>query len=503
MHQRSSFKILLLLFLLSVLVRVPNLNRPLSKHHEFNVAFFLIPLEIWSESGAQNHGHLPPYNYFNPGDLFVPEPIAVAAGEKDGRYYYLSLPPLSYIAPYYFFKSAGLSTSVLNLQIFNLILHGFVLFFLVNTLNIFFSKNNALFACTLYLFAPGPLWYHGNAYTHHVFALLPLIMTVYFFIRYTQSFDFKGKHLFAFALSLFALIYAEWIGVFLAIIIFALAIFNFRSARYKHVAVVVFLVGLSSLTILLYQYVSFMGWERYKAYLLDRFIERAGLESSIGFLGFLIKWAYWCLVSYGLWIPALVAALFVRWKSLMTANEKLALILIIVPLLIYQVVFREFAYVHEYSVLYQGFLWSFLSAMFLEKVDWKSLPIVPKLKFLSHFRPKLVISVLSILFVAQYYVINRPGKVGQNGDRYDQLEEIGATISQNTTPDETVFLLIRDESISRVNPQIVFYAKRNFKPISDLNEIAAFLEIQKNDNAVVFEIVDGAIVGFSNYILSE
>ncbi|MBL6875556.1 MAG: hypothetical protein ISR01_02090, partial [Chitinophagales bacterium] len=64
----SVFPILIILgiFLLSVLVRIPNINRPLSKHHEFVTAVSLRVLDIWSTEGAMKYGFNPVMNY--PGE---------------------------------------------------------------------------------------------------------------------------------------------------------------------------------------------------------------------------------------------------------------------------------------------------------------------------------------------------------------------------------------------------------------------------------------------------
>lgn len=497
MNRFKPFQIVLLLFLLAVLVRVPNLDRPLSKHHEFNAAFFLIPLEIWTEEGVQNHGHLPTYNYANPGDLFVPEPIAIASGEKSGRYYYLSLPPLSYIVPYYFFKCFGLQPSPLNLQFFNLILHALVLFFLFKTLTQFFTEKNALMATVMYLFAPGPLWFHGNGYTHHVFAVLPLIMTIYFFVKCLKDENPNSKHLFGFAVSLAVLLFSEWIGVFFTLTAFGIALVQFRSKKYWRVAFVSALVGLISLGLLLLLYVSFMGWEQYKSYMFDRFVERSGMESAVGFFGYVVRWLYWSLVSYGLWMPLLfVAAIlfFLKRKGAISSIQKQTILLIFLPLLMYHIVFREFAYVHEYSVLYHGLLWAFLTVLFLENIDWSQLELIQKIRpFLNAIKISSL-SFVCALFIAQYYFINRPGEVGQNGDRYDQLMIIGQTIRQNVQPDERIFLHIPDGSLDFVNPQINFYAKRNFKPVQSRDEINNFMLEYGGEKAHVFFIENGNIV---------
>ena len=479
--------ILFVLFLVSILIRLPNLNRPISKHHEFNTAFFLIPMEIWSEKGASSHGFLPPYNYSNPGDFGIPEPIAISAGQKEGRFYYLSLPPLSYIVPYVIFESLQLEFSPLNLQLFNLLLHALVVLLLFKVLALLYREKIALWAVSIYLFAPGPLWFHGNGYTHHVFALLPLLSATYFLLKYIQAQNLDSTFLLGFAFSAAALVYSEWIGVLFIVTVFILSVFKFKTLIYRRIAIVSAIVGIISLSLLLFQYNSFMGWDQYKAYMLDRFLQRSGADSETYVaLGIVVQWVYWSMVSYGLWVPCLLIGTFMLFKSkiVFLPNEKLILLLFTVPVFVYHLIFSEFTFIHEYSVLYNGLIWTLLSAILLNHFHWK----------ITSWRGSIFTGLILFLFVAQYYFINRIGDVGQNGDRYDQLMVIGHKIRDKANPDETVFLLVTDESIDRVNPIVNYYAKRNFVPIKNFAEIEEKLIETERTDALILTIEKGGVV---------
>ena len=183
-----NYKIVFILFVVSVLVRIPTLNRPISKHHEFNLAFFLIPMEIWEKDGITAHSFVPPYTYFSENDKYISSPIGVQEGIKNGKNYYLSFSSFSYLLPYFLFQSLHLEITALNLQLYNLFLHLILILFLFKLLLLLFrNKNAALLGSTLYLFAPGPLWFHGNAYTHHVLSVLFFVLTVYYVIKIYQD----------------------------------------------------------------------------------------------------------------------------------------------------------------------------------------------------------------------------------------------------------------------------------------------------------------------------
>lgn len=500
MSLTRAYTLLLFLFFVSVLIRLPNLDRPLSKHHEFNTAFFLIPMEIWADDGADVHGFLPPYNYSNKADQHIPEPICIPFGEKKGTFYYLSFPALSYLAPYYTFKGLGLSFTPWNLQVYNLTLHFLLIILLFSALIPLFSYRSSLVATVLYLFAPGPMWYHGNGYTHHVFALIMLGSAVYFFFEFLKSEKYAHWHVLGFSISALLLVLSEWIGALFLFFIVLICLFQWKHKRFQLLALGAFLSGATGIIILLYQYHSFIGLENYLHYLQNRLTLRSGLSAeNPGFFHALAQWFYWSLTSYGVWLAALLVGLLLamlqksKWAQT-NSSEKIAFLSIFLPIVTFHFVFSEFTAIHEYSVLYNGLIWAFLTAWLLDRMDWKAFATRPWMRFVLRKSSSLIVFPLVLLSVLQYYVINRPGDTAQNGDRYDQLLVIGQTIQETAQPDERVFLLIADGSLDFVNPQINFYAKRNFKLVRSHNEIQEFMSEYGGQKAIIFSIENGEIV---------
>src|SRR5436190_14555087 len=99
--RRKIFKnplvILSCIFLLSVVVRIPTLDRPLSKHHEFCTAVSLRVLQIWDEAGIKTYHFNPVMTYPNAADKFINN-FASASGkmmDAGGNFYYVSHPPFA------------------------------------------------------------------------------------------------------------------------------------------------------------------------------------------------------------------------------------------------------------------------------------------------------------------------------------------------------------------------------------------------------------------------
>ena len=114
--------ILLLLFGVSILVRLPYLNRPLGMHHEWLTAQTLVIHSVWYQRGIASCGFNPIVTFALPADKNIFTPMGKIASPS-GDYYYTSQPPFGYILPYLVLTSLGIRPDVLPLEIFNLFVH--------------------------------------------------------------------------------------------------------------------------------------------------------------------------------------------------------------------------------------------------------------------------------------------------------------------------------------------------------------------------------------------
>ena len=200
--------VLIFLFLLSVLVRLPTLNRPLSKHHEFCTAVALRVMQVWEQGGISNYGFNPAMNYPNAADKFINNHASGSGKMHDeqGNYYYTSHPPLAYYLPFFIFKATGLKPDVLPLQLLNLFIHllcGTGVFLILSNL---FSNSEkrlsipALAGYAAYLFSPATLWFHSNVYMSDMLVQLFFIYGVYA----AMIFYFKKNRQWVVALFMFS-----------------------------------------------------------------------------------------------------------------------------------------------------------------------------------------------------------------------------------------------------------------------------------------------------------
>jgi hypothetical protein len=454
--------LLFLVFVLSVLVRVPNLNRPLSKHHEFNAAFFLIPMEIWNQTSVGDYFFSPVLNYSNCSDKGINN-FSAGETQKNGNYYYFSFGPGAYLIPYFFLTLVGVPT-LLGLQIFSLIVHFFCALLLVKITRIFVpnSGRRSLLPGVFYLFAPASLWFHGNGYTHHSLVVLFFLGAVFcaLKVRLNPRLFFPKFGLFIF---LFLAVYTEWIGCILGFILVFLFLFQKMSSKLQIVSIV-FSAVLLAISLLVFQYAFVVGLKDITTYLYDRFWSRSLLDKGLwSQLALVKKLAYWYLISFGVLLVLLSLSFYFVRKKRINFKGNLLYVVLVLPVFFHHFIFSEFTIAHDYSVLIDGtFLCILLGIMTME------CPLQGR-KF------KIGLSFFLVVSMGHYYYINRPGDVGQNGDRYDDYQQIGTFIRKHASKDEVIFI---EDLPDLPNPQVVFYAKRNFYSIDDKSEIAKKMKMR-------------------------
>lgn len=116
-----AFLIIFFVFQVTLILRMPHINRPLSAHLEFVTGQVLISLKIWEKEGAGRFRFLPVISYNQSPSLMVREYYTVAGPQ--GRGYYVSPLPFAYIFPYALAKMIGIAIGPLFLQLVNLACH--------------------------------------------------------------------------------------------------------------------------------------------------------------------------------------------------------------------------------------------------------------------------------------------------------------------------------------------------------------------------------------------
>lgn len=512
---KSPFVILCFLFVLSVLVRLPTLNRPLSKHHEFCTALVLVTMDVWDAEGAATYHYSPVINYPNPGDLYINNGT-LGFMQKNGTHYYLSHPPFAYLLPYFTFKLLGIQHSVLALQCFNLFFHciGTLCLFLIVckvltaqtksylqerqyslTANqaIYFFKNSsflfsaqknnishpALLAAAIYLFSPATLWYFSNAYMSDMFVsniwlgttcfALQILLPNEALVNRKQESDFSPPKthfrlygaIFLLGVFLFFTLYTEWIGCFAAVAIGGYALLYWRRYRhYKWVVLVSILAVLAGFIAIGYHYARILGWATYFDYAQQRFFTRTMGHATANWTQFLQAFfsytkmiALHYATSYLALVPLFSIGLLYYFKHKKIAFSQALKCGLFVSIV--PVALHHFVFLNFTAVHDFAVVKTAVPLSILMAVFYKNF-LENKGNSAYQYLSYLMIGLTLVACVFQYYWINRPGELSWRAHRYDVFEKTGEIIRQHSTGDELIFV----EGVE-INFQLMYYAKRN------------------------------------------
>lgn len=491
---KRTFPILLGIFLLSVLVRLPQLNRPLSKHHEFCTAISLRVMQIWYDNGLEKYRCNPVMTYNNEADKSINN-SANASGrmlDKEGNYYYVSHPPFAYYFPYAVFTLLHIRPDVLPLQIFNLLLHfisGLFVYFTVCLLS--FSRaralpyRSAIVAFTLYTFLPATLWFQGNVYMSDMAVHTIYIMGVYTALKMIirQRF-YSAKYIFFYTLLLAMMIYTSWLGIFFAFGVMVYSLLHVRDIRGFRVLIwSTVIVCILMLRLIVYQYSQINGVGAYIEEMMNRYIIRGSLEeTNQGLWHFMFSylWLFKTILYNYVVNYVVVYALIGSFLWLAFSRKKMKIVfsengyrfiwLSVTPIVLLHIFFLNYS-THDFTAMYASLFFSVLLGILYDKI--KKSGAIP----VRRMQIGLVVTV--VLLVTQYQLMNY---------RVDKsFQQQGEYISKNAAADEVVVLLNRE-----AEPQTVFYAERNIRFAASKEEAVAFLKERKISKGVLFEQMGSA-----------
>ncbi len=500
---KRTFPLLFGIFLLSVAVRLPQLNRPLSKHHEFCTAISLRIMQIWYDNGIEKYGYNPVMTFNNPADKFINNSANQSGGmiDKEGNYYYVSHPPLAYYLPFFIFKTLHIRPDVLPLQIFNLILHfisGLFVYFTVCLLSFNRARSlpyrSAVVAFTIYLFLPVTLWFQGNVYMSdmvvHLFFILGVYTALKMIIR--QKF-YSPKYIFFYTLVLALMIYTSWLGVFFALGVFLYSLLHAREVKgFRVLLWITGIVTLFMLRLIVYQYSQINGVGAYIEEMLNRYIIRGSLEETnqgLWYFMFSYLWLiktllYNYVIHYIIVYVCLAAFVWVtisrkKLKIVFSENGYRFIWLSVTPVVLLHVFFLNYS-VQDFSVMYASLFYSVLLGVLYDKV--KKTGAIPIIRM----RIGLVAAIL--LLIVQYEVMNKTDRNNQNSYQ----KEVGGQISKMAKNDEVVF------SYGEIDAQSIFYAARNVRYAKDINDAKKFLKETNRAKGVIMNFCQqesgGAVV---------
>lgn len=488
--------IIISFFIISIFIRVPNLNRPLSYHHEWLTSTVLRTQQIWYEKGDFTHRFLPIMTYDNKADRNINN----QANLKDsrGNYYYTSYPPFAYIFPYLIFRLFNICPDVLPLQIFNIIIHfisSFFIFLIISLLTkkYYINKVNipAILGFSIYLFSSATLWFHSNVYMSDMLVQPFFIIGIYIFLKIIKN---EGKLIYYILLGLinFFIIYTEWLGVFFAFSVFIYALFNIKEKSMRIVMAYILISSIASLSLTIWHYSQISGLDAFIKASMEKYISRSGLSqySSIGL-------HYWNLKSwknivshyYHSYLPFLIILCIVAFmylavlkkyptKAILHRNkiEVTSLYLCIVPVLMHHLMFFNFTSIHDFSVLKSGvFISVFTSLLYSRLANTFHKDISDKNRILKIGIINSIIILMIILSISIYQADIRRVNVSF-------YKEIGQIIASIANDNEVVFIKAKGFYVC---PQIVFYAHRNIALFESDSKARELLNLNEAERGVV------------------
>jgi hypothetical protein len=483
--KRFSTKAALLsgLFALAIVVRLPNLDRPLSKHHEFCTALSLIVLQGWYDGGIANYHYAPSTNLPQETNSGIRNLIAQSV-ERNGRYYYISHPPLAYYLPFLVFKSLHVRPNTLGLQLFNIASHllSALLIFLLARMLIPGLGFGPWAACVVYLFNPATLWFQGNVYMSDMLVQVFFLMAAYFFARLCKE-ELLARRVslmgLGLGLSVFAAAYTEWLGFCLALVLLIVGIWR-KVFRWK-VAVVIVVAVTAAIMLTVYTYGGIAGWHAMIEYYSGRFDQR-GLGGDV--IGSLVQLGKNYLYSHLPVLLFLAAGLWFLFRGNRTGvvvpmpKSMLMIIgLTAAVVVLHHIIFLQHSG-HDFAVLKSAVPLSLLAGWLIHALVQAGIVRV--------WSATVVIGLVAVTSIAQYYYVNRPGEVSIKGDRYDAEMEIGLRIASNVADDQVA--MIKDVELT---PQVLYYAQRNVQPVRHLAEAYEFMRRHPVGKGVLLWIEGG------------
>lgn len=465
---KHPYLILIIIMLVSVLVRIPNLDRPLSKHHEFCTAVALRVLDVWHVEGIDHFNALPATNYAGAANKHINN-YASASGnmhDTEGNYYYISHPPLGYYMAWGFFKLTGQKPNVLGLQIFNILLHLACIGLIYATgLRLWVGRHQwALQATAVYALVPATLWFQSNTYMSDMAVQVFFVAAIYAFVRVVQNYKSVYWQLLV-GLLVGLATYTTWLGVFLAAVLTVRAIWSID--RFKPMLASVVLFQLFFLSLIACQYSSIAGGEAYVSELLHRYAQRGLGGWMVPFKSlWKVLFNYGANFGFAMILAGLGAYVWFRQRTADPVWTDL-LIVSLLPVVILHLVLPDYSG-HDFTVLFGAPAIALLAGL---GVGYRAT---------NRRRAVRLTWAVGIICVGQYFLVNLPGATSIKGDRYDVFEQAGLEIKALQKPDAPV--LIKG---LKPSPEILWYARRNMQPVADEMEASSWMIDNGYDTALL------------------
>jgi hypothetical protein len=462
MSQILTYRPLWLLLLILVLLRLPSLNRPLSKHDDFNTAVILINAISWQQAGGGHHfQYTPLMNFQGKANKIIEKGFHI---DSSNNQVYLSFGAGWYVLPYFVFSALHVDATPMALQLLSIcigllsacLLFGFLAAATGNT-------HSAFFGTLLFIFLPASLWYLGISYVTTGIMMPLVIWILLLWQRLAKDASVIGASwLIQLAVACMLLTYIDWVSVFLAgsLVVWSL-IKSFRQKEFLLVAFVATASVALAIFLILWQYASYLGWPQVMGYWQSRFAERSTGTPGMGYIQNIQVFVRFIVAGYWPLFMLLAAFLFLKRQKLPAHLRWI--FFAVAAMLVYNMVFLNWSLEHEFA--------------------WLALSLVVCIFISFHFGHTLAINhwaIYGLVYVAfctlTFFYVNRPGPISRNGTRYDSAMNMGKQIADSIPSTAFIFTNLPNAKIEE------YYAKRSFNLVPNMQlakTIADSLHLRK------------------------
>ncbi len=357
----KQFLLIIVLFLASLWIVLPEKQQPIGKRHQDLIAHQLITYNLWNQFGFSHyHGGLI-LTYPNPGDLHLKaDPLQTAKNSK-GEFFYCSYPPFTFYSTYFILK-------IFHLPIDEFSIYSIASFFLfLNIIALFLIfKEYAFLPITSYLFLPNVLWFHHNVWFVDIQVITFILWAFYF----------SMKSLTGFLICIFGACFTEWWGILFALsFLFYLKFLNYKKNSFNilpigkaivnnpYYPILILITVASAFSLFLTINILSTGTEFFSG-IYERFIVRFGIDNQQKdyFSRFQLKtyiFITWYYLRNYLPITSLITTLYL-WFSFKNHKNLINFLFTLSPLwlsiFLHHLILINWTAVHDFSVLKSSIL---------------------------------------------------------------------------------------------------------------------------------------------------
>lgn len=293
--------------------------------------------------------------------------------DENSNNYYVSHPPMAFLANHFIFKALNLNPSekILKNIAFILLLGGAIMLFFIAKLTISIANSNyailaGLLALSFYIFNPVNLYAHIFHNFSEIWGQFFLISSLLSLLLYFNSNNTRAS-IILFSISTFALAYSDWMGISF-ILALILVLFKERKKKYiKHLILAASISAIVATTLCFIQYVQIAGFNPLFKAVGIRFVERSGFfGNQYTDMGYhILNPETWLLFLYqihnvligpGYIILLLIIIKFIFFKKLKFKSGKTSMIALLSAAIFALIVFSATATHYIYMARFTPFL---------------------------------------------------------------------------------------------------------------------------------------------------